>query len=77
MGKLFDENGKLVDREGLKSVRFGKVVHGGLSPATGTYVSGVKDFEEQLKRKSGEMSERMGFEVNYQPGNPDPSPPLT
>ena len=62
---LFDENGKLIDRNALKSVRFGSVFHGGYSHSTGTYVEGVKDMGEQLKAKADEMSERMGFECSY------------
>lgn len=77
MGRIFDDDGRLLDRDALKSVRFGPVIHGGYSPATGTYVAGVKDFDEQLRRRSDEMSERMGFEVNYRPGNPDPPPSTT
>lgn len=65
MGKLFDENGKLIDRAALKSVQFGNVYHGGLSHSTGTYVAGVKDMEEQLHRKADEMSERLGFDCDY------------
>lgn len=70
MGKLFDENGKLIDRDGLKSVQLGPVIHGAYCPATGTYVAGVKDMGEQLKAQSEAMSERMGFEVDYKYADP-------
>ena len=68
---LFDpETGKLIDRDALKSVKFGNVYHGDWNPATGTYTSGVKDMTNQLKHQSDNMSERMGFEVNYQLADP-------
>lgn len=68
---LFDpETGKLIDPDALKSIRFGNVYHGDWNPATGTYTSGVKDMSDQLKSKSDSMSERMGFEVNYQLADP-------
>lgn len=67
MMPLFDpETGKLIDRNALKSIRFGNVYHGDWNPSTGTYTSGVKDMTNQLKSQSDSMSERMGFEVNYQ-----------
>lgn len=70
MGRLFDENGKLIDRAALKSVQLGNVYHGDYCASTGTYVSGVKDMQEQLKAKSDAMAERMGFDVDYQLADP-------
>jgi len=66
MGKLFDDNGKLRDRQALKSIQFGNVYHGGYSHSTGTYVESVRDMGEQLKVRADEMSERMGFECKYE-----------
>lgn len=70
MGKLFDDNGKLIDPDGLKSVRLGHVFHGDYCPSTGGYVAGVRDMEEQLKKKSDAMADRMGFDVNYKLADP-------
>lgn len=68
---LFDpDTGKLIDRDALKTIRFGNVYHGDFNPATGTYTAGVKDMTEQLKSQSHAMSERMGFDVNYQLADP-------
>lgn len=68
---LFDpETGKLLDRDGLKSVKFGSVYHGSFNPSTGQYTASVKDMGEQLKKQSDSMSERMGFDVNYQFADP-------
>jgi len=36
----------------------------------GEHVSDMKQFDDALKRKSEEMSGRMGFDVNYQPVDP-------
>lgn len=58
--------GKLIDRGALKSVQFGNVYHGGYSHSTGGYVESERDMRDQLARKADEMSERMGFECNYQ-----------
>lgn len=65
MGKLFDDDGKLIDRDALKSVQLGNVYHGDYCPSTGTYVSGVKDMQDQLNRQADAMSERMGYSVSY------------
>lgn len=38
--------------------------------STGKYVSNRRDFSDQLKRKSDEMSERTGMHHNYVPVDP-------
>lgn len=70
MGKFFDdETGKLRPGMNLRDVQLGPVIHGGYSPAVGGYVESERDFNEQLKRQSDEMSARMGFDVDYQPAD--------
>lgn len=68
---LFDpDTGKERHPGDLKTVRFGRVVHGGYSLNTGQYESGLKSDRDNLKRKSEEESERMGFDVSYAYADP-------
>src|SRR5260221_169726 len=58
--------GMLMGRD-YSTVRMGSVLHGHFNSSVGHYVSGKTDFSESLKRKSDEMSQRLGFEHRYTP----------
>ena len=52
------------------SVNFGTVMHSHMDSTTGKLISDPKQFKNELRAKSDEMSERTGLEHDYQPVDP-------